>query len=216
MHNAELGCELLDSIVRKRGIIDMSLGARKFGRGLARERGHEILDKFVYTAFGRKGWMVPNQYWTPGVLIPMSIMGKYYMHYGAEFLPPRELGRKSADRFLKEVVMDNLGICRFHRGWAEDMLPEIMESLFGLKDKFMTMIAITVSRINSRNASVFWETERNHDLIYTFLKRKQEVEGCNEPELLAWIKRFEEDKHEAGLNFWYEVHKGIHESLREF
>ena len=31
-----------------------------------------------------------------------------------------------------------------------------------------------------------------------------------------WIDRFEKDKHEAALAFWYEVHKGIHESLREF
>ncbi|MGB9441944.1 MAG: hypothetical protein WCB15_28660, partial [Desulfobacterales bacterium] len=41
-------------------------------------------------AFARQGWMVPNQYWTPGAYAPMAITGKYYMHYGRDFLPPRE------------------------------------------------------------------------------------------------------------------------------
>jgi glyceraldehyde-3-phosphate dehydrogenase (ferredoxin) len=35
-------------------------------------------------------------------------------------------------------------------------------------------------------------------------------------ELNTWIKAFEKDKFEAGLQFWFEIHKGIHESLREF
>jgi glyceraldehyde-3-phosphate dehydrogenase (ferredoxin) len=31
-----------------------------------------------------------------------------------------------------------------------------------------------------------------------------------------WIARFEKDRREAALDFWYEMHKGTHESLREF
>ena len=64
----------------------------KFARRLAREKGKEVRDRFVYLAFARQGWMVPNQYWTPGAVSPMPIMGKYYMHYGSDFLPPRVLG----------------------------------------------------------------------------------------------------------------------------
>jgi glyceraldehyde-3-phosphate dehydrogenase (ferredoxin) len=216
MHNADLGAELMDSIIEKRGVLDLQGGARKMARRLARERGKEVLDLFLYNAFGRNGWMVPNQYWTPGVLSPMAIMGKYYMYYGEGFLPPRELGRKNAERFRKELTLDNLGICRFHREWAEDMVPEIMESLYGLRDQFLEKIAMTASRVNSRNSSVFWESERNFDYIYTFLKRRNIVEGDSDPELLKWIDLFEKDKREAGLSFWYEIHKGIHESLREF
>ena len=59
-------------------------------------RARQVLDPFVYMAYARKGWMVPNQYWTPGALSPMAIMGKYYMYYGAEFMPPRKLGRINA------------------------------------------------------------------------------------------------------------------------
>lgn len=214
--NAELGVALLDSIIRKRGILSLEEGARKFARHLARDKGKAVLDPFVHVGYGRRGWMVPNQYWTPGALSPMPIMGKYYMHYGNEFVPPRSLGRFNAERLRGELVMDNLGMCRFHRQWAEEMLPEIVGSLFGKKDEFLRSIAITASRINSRNSSIFWEAERNADYVYTFLKRQQVVDKNTRPELLEWIAAFEKDKLEAAFGFWYEIHKGIHESLREF
>ncbi|TFG64780.1 MAG: aldehyde ferredoxin oxidoreductase [Spirochaetales bacterium] len=216
MLNAELGVQLIDSILYKRGIVNMEEGARKFARQLSRDRGPQVLNCFVYNAYGRRGWMVPNQYWTPGALSPMSIMGKYYMYYGNDFLPPRELGHMNAGRFLGELSLDNMGICRFHRAWAEEMLPEIMESLYGMRTAFLENLKITASRINSRNSSIFWESERNFDYIHTFLKRQKTVEGKQDPELDKWLNLFENDKKEASLSFWYEVHKGIHESLREF
>jgi hypothetical protein len=52
--------------------------------------------------------------------------------------------------------------------------------------------------------------------VYTFLKRKQVVEDNADPELVKWIEYFEKDKQEAAISFWYEVHKGIQGSLREF
>ncbi len=216
MHNAEVGVQILDAIIDKKGIIDLSEGARKFARRLSRERGEKIINAFPYNAFARKGWMVPNQYWTPGTLSPMAIMGKYYMYYGKDFLPPRELGRKDAERFRQELILDNTGFCRFHRGWAEEMAPEIIESLYGLKERFLKTIASTATRINSRNSSVFWEPERNADIVYHFLKRKADVENVRDGELDRWIKDFEIDRKEASLNFWYEMHKGITESLKEF
>ena len=216
MHNAEVGIELLDAIIEKRGIMDFSEGARQFAKKLARDKGKEVLDSFIYVAFARRGWVVPNQYWTPGVLSPMPIMGKYYMYYGPDFLPPRELGRINAERFKKEIILDNLGICRFHRGWAEDIMPDVMESLYGLKDEFIKSVEVLTSRINSRNASVFWESSRVIDFLHEFLRRKVEVEGNKDEELLKWLDAFNNDKKEAALNFWYEVHKGIQESLREF
>lgn len=216
MHNADLGVALLDSIVEKRGIVDLQEGARKFARRLSREKGKKVLDSFIYVPFARKGWMVPNQYWTAGALSPMAIMGKYYMYYGNDFYPPRELGRQNAKRLRGELLLDNLGICRFHRQWAEEMMPDVIESLFGLKEKFLQNNAITASRINSRNSSQFWESERNLDFLYSFLKRKQVVENNDDPELIKWIEFFEKDKQEAALSFWSEIHKGILESLREF
>ncbi len=216
MHNAEIGCEILDSIVEGRSPIDLRAGARKLARRLSGKHSREILDRFVCVSFARNGWMVPNQYWTPGVLSPMSIMGKYFMHYGEEFMPPRELGRQDAIRFKKELILDNMGMCRFHRKWAEEMIPEVMESLFGMQKQYLQKISKAAARINARNSSVFWESERNIDFIYTFLKRKRDVDGEKHPELQKWIDEFEKDKNEAALSFWYEIHKGIQETLKDY
>jgi glyceraldehyde-3-phosphate dehydrogenase (ferredoxin) len=215
-HNADLGIGLLDAMIERRGRLDLSEGARKLARRLAREKGKAVLDPFIYVAYARKGWMVPNQYWTPGALSPVAIMGKYYMHYGPDFVPPRTLGRINAERLRGELVMDNLGMCRFHRAWAEEMLPEIIGELYGKKEQYLERVSVTASRINSRNASIFWESERNADFVHAFLKRHREVEGSTRPELLDWLDRFDKDKKEASFEFWYEIHKGVHESLREF
>jgi glyceraldehyde-3-phosphate dehydrogenase (ferredoxin) len=214
--NANLGIALLDSIIRHRGILNLEEGARKFARRLARERGKQVLDPFVYTAYARRGWMVPNQYWTPGALAPMAIMGKYYMYYGGEFMPPRKLGRINAQRFRDELILDNLGMCRFHRLWAEEMLPEVIGSLYGHKQVYLDRVLATASRINSRNSSIFWEPGRNVDLVHTFLRRRRDAEGDTDNDLLAWIERFDRDTGEAALEFWYEMHKGTHEVMREF
>lgn len=215
MHNAVLGMALIDEMVKPDGLINLKEGARKYARQLARKKGKEILDHFLYISFARHGWMVPNQYWTPGALSPMAIMGKYYMNYGKVFIPPRELGRENAKRMIAELSLDNLGMCRFHRAWAEDMIPEIIDKLFGNRDKFLDTLKLTASRINSRNASIFWESAINIDFVHSFLK-KQKDEGNNHPELEHWLNRFDSDKHSAALDFWYDIHKGIHESLSEF
>jgi len=216
MNNAELGIELIDSIIQKRGIVNLEEGARKFGRRQGRAKGKNLLNLFIYNAFGRKGWMVPNQYWNSGVLSPMPICGKYYMYYGKDYYTPRELGRKDAARLKSELTLDNIGMCRFHRKWAVEMMPEAIETLYGLKEKYMQTVSLTASRINSRNASIFWESERNMDYVFTFLERIHTVEGNNDPDLIKWLDFFKKDKKEASLSFWYDIHKGIHESLSEF
>ena len=214
MHNAELGVAVLDAIISCR--LDLRQGPRRRARRLARVKGRQVMDAFVHTAFARRGWMVPNQYWTPGALAPMPVMGKYYMYYGPDFVPPRELGRMNAVRMVGELVMDNLGICRFHRGWAEEMGPEIVEALYARGKEYVAKVKMTASRINSRNASVFWEAGRNADMVYEFLRRCRDVGQVRQTGLDEWIARFEKDRREAALDFWYEMHKGTHESLREF
>jgi glyceraldehyde-3-phosphate dehydrogenase (ferredoxin) len=216
MHNAELGCELIDAILERRGLLDFREGVRKWSRIHSRAKGTSLHDRLVYTAFNRRGWMVPNQYWVSGVLAPMSIMGKYYMIYSNDFIPPRTLGRMCAERLKKELILDNLGICRFHRGWAEEMLPEVVGSLYDCKEQFLRAIDVLASRLNSRNSPIFWESQANIDYLHTFLKRKQEVDQEQDPRLGEWLEKFDRDQLEAAREFWYETLKGIDESLREF
>ena len=215
MHNAKIAMHLLDEIVKENSSINLMEGARKYARNLARTKGIDVLNHFVYNAFARHGWMVPNQYWTPGVLSPMGIMGKYYNDYGKEFISPRELGKRNAERMVKELMLDNTGICRFHRAWAEDIMPDIIDKLFGQKEKFIRAVSLTASRINSRNAGVFWESKRNIEYVHTFLKKKT-LAGDKSPELKLWLGKFNKNAKTAALDFWYEIHKGVHESLREF
>ena len=215
-HNAELGCELIDAILERRGILDFREGVRKWCRIHSRAKGIELQDRLVHIAFSRRGWMVPNQYWVPGVLAPMAIMGKYYMVYSYDFIPPRTLGRMCAERMKKELVLDNLGTCRFHRGWAEEMLPEVVGSVYGRKEEFLRAIDVLASRLNSRNSPIFWESKSNIDYLHTFLERKKKVDRVEDPRLGEWLEKFDGDKVEAAREFWYETLKGIDESLREF
>ena len=94
--------------------------------------------------------MVPNQYWTPGALAPMPIMGKYYMYYGTDFVAPRTLGRMNAHRMIQELILDDLGFCRFHRSWAEEMAVDIVEQLYHRGKKFMDVVERTARWINRR------------------------------------------------------------------
>jgi len=113
------------------------------------------------------------------------------------------------------LVFDNLGICRFHRAWLEGMIPEIINTLFGNNKDFLKSIKLTAGRISSRNASVFREASRNADFVYTFLKKCSETQD-NNPDLKQWLERFETNTEQAAIDFWYEMHKGAHETLREF
>jgi len=208
-----LGCQLLDNCVGDTPLINLREGARKYARRLSREKGKSLLDSFVYNAFGRKGWMVPNQYWTPGVLSPIPAMGRYYMYYGKQYFAPRYLGKVNAERMKTELMLDNLGVCRFHRAWAEEMLPQIIEELYGLKAELELSTHITARRINCRNASVYWESERNIDFVLQsllYMSVREQDEDLN-----AWLLRFTEDKQAAAFEWWYEVRKGIDESLKE-
>ncbi len=215
-HNAELALELIDAILEKRGILDFGEGVRKWSRIHSSDKGKALHDRLVYIAFSRRGWIVPNQYWVAGALAPMAIMGKYYMIYSHDFIPPRTLGRMCAARLKQELILDNLGICRFHRGWAEELLPEVMGTLYGAREPFLRAIEVLASRLHSNNSPIFWESERDIDYLHSFLKRKKEVDGEEHPELAAWLARFEQDRMEAARDFWYDTLKGIDESLREF
>lgn len=213
LHNAELGCALLDNMLGENRAINLDEGGRKYARRLARAKGQPVMDGFVFNSFGRRGWMVPNQYWSPGVLSPMPAMGRYYMYYGYQYFNPRYLGKVNADRMKTEIMLDNLGVCRFHRAWAEEMLPEIVEELFGMRKELELSNHITARRINCRNASVFWESERNLDFVHQALLKM--ATESQDPNLMDWLCRFAEDKRSAAFDFWYEIRKGIDESLQE-
>ncbi len=171
-------------MIHRRGIVDLRRGARKFGRRLARDKGRAVLDPFVYTAFGRNGWMVPNQYWTPGVLAPMAVMGRYYMYYGYDFTPPRSLGNLCAGLMRDELMLDNLGFCRFHRAWAQDMIPDHHRVALRAQRPPAAGSDDTVERMDVPQRRQLLGVAAVRRLTSTrFSQRKRDVEKENRPEL---------------------------------
>lgn len=215
-HNAELGLKLVEGMLGGNPNLDMQRGARELARRIGERSGKNARDLLVCNSYGKRGWMVPNQYWAPGALSPMPIMGKYYMYYGYDFVPPRNLGRMNADRMVKELVLDNFGVCRFHRAWAEELLPELAENLLGIKENIEARHKKIASRIASRNSGIFWESEREVDFVKTYLERCAAVDGVKRPELDQWIDAFRKDKRAAAIDYWFEILKGAQESLREY
>jgi len=213
MNNADVGIEILDAIVEKRGLLDLSDGARVLAHKLSKLKNKEIINLFSYNANGEKGWMVPNQYWTPGVLSPMALMGKYYMYYGDDFVPPRELGHKNAQRFIAELMIDNIAVCRFHRGWAEEMTPKMIGHLYGLEDEFVSKVENFAIKINDQGKPIFWESQKNIDIVDTFLKKKESIKYFDE--LKNWLEFFEKDKNAAAKSFWQEIYQGVQESFND-
>ena len=207
MHNARLGMQIIDAVVQ--GRLGLSEGMRIGGRRLKEELGIDAAEYAVYTAFGEDGCMVPNQYWTPGLYTPMPIMGKYFEYYKSDFVPPFELGQKSAKRMIRELYSDNGGFCRFHRNWVEEFLPTLIEKHFGVTIDFEQHHRELASMIQKGNQPVFWETERTVDMVGRYLHK---VESDN-PALQQWRERFAADKWKAAREYWEELRKGIESVL---
>jgi glyceraldehyde-3-phosphate dehydrogenase (ferredoxin) len=208
--NAEYAVALVNAILFKPEAAVFRQGIRSAARDLDRELGIDSLDRAVFLANGDEGYMVPNQYWVPGMFSPMPIMGKYYVHYGVDFLPPYMLGRKNVERWTYELFNDNTGICRFHRKWAELITDEILAAHYALKVDYKAhQFALARSIYEQEKAKASpWPNARIADLIMGFLEQ-WERDGLQDMELTAWLARFREDKTQAARDFWDEVRRGI-------
>jgi len=214
--NGAVARSLVRAIIEARGDLDFRQGAREVARRIGERSGRpaEVLDRLVVNCAGERGWMVPNQYWVPGMFSPMPIMGKYFEYYGDDFVPPRTLGRLNAERMCQELTLDNMGFCRFHREWAEELVPEIFHDFWEQDVDLRAHHMALARRINAANLSSFWRSGRVEALIHAFLRRKKEG-GEARPELDEWLARFEADRSAAARDFWYEIRKGIDEAFEE-
>jgi glyceraldehyde-3-phosphate dehydrogenase (ferredoxin) len=181
--------------------------------GLA-ERGERTIDYAVYTAHGDAGCMVPNQYWVPGMFSPMPLMGKYFVYYGVDFLPPRELGKKCVERMVYEFYSENSGVCRFHRKWCETIVDEIIASHYDLPIDYKAhQFQLVKSICNKESGGVaLWEGERTVDIILGHLESWERLD-LKAPALQEWLQRFRADKWTAAREYWDEVRAGIREAL---
>jgi len=158
--------------------------------------------------------MVPNQYWVPGMGIPMPLMGKYYVYYGGEFLPPDDLGRKNVARMVYELVNDNVGVCRFHRGWSEALMPVIMNDRFDLQIDFKAHHFELAKQINDYQGGGGqpWATQRMADMLKGYLGT---VEGPRSTEEGPLEDMFDDSRPLGSAHaFWRAIREGQQRAFR--
>ncbi len=184
---------------------------RKFGE---RVRGQKFEDLAVYVAFGREGSITPAMYWSPGNFMPIPIQGKYYTFYHSEFREPEEFADLCFMRAVKEMYSENTGLCRFHRGWGEKIIPKLIEEAYGVKvdyEKHNKRILAKIREYNRRAGvdPVFWESERVIDIVSTMAREfADKNEWAKE-----WWERFCKDKHGAAREYWSRFLKRYEELL---
>ncbi len=184
------GCPLLEAIA-SRGL-----------RAAALERG-EARDLVVYAAFGDRGYMTPNLYWTPGLVAPVYVTGKYWTDYHPTFMEPEEYARSAYNRILNEYSVDNAGLCRFHRGWFEKIASALYREVLGVDADVRGNAREGYRRIAMLSRRwgyepVPWETARTRDLVATIAAETGYGEWAEkmvkEPGApLEWWKRFKEE-----------------------
>lgn len=174
------------------------------------EPGKRTIDRAVFTQHGESGCMTPNQYWVPGMLSPMPMMGKYFVYYGVDFLSPRELGARCVHRMVAELFSENSGVCRFHRKWVEAIIDEIISSHYNFTVDYKAhqfALAKAIYELDG-DAVRFWDSERTIDMIWKYLEGWTTHE-LKDPALLEWVERFRADKWSAARAYWDEMRAGI-------
>ena len=214
MRNASYAIAVLKAILFDERAGVFRAGIRAAAHRLDRQQGTRTIDRAVFLAHGEDGYMVPNQYWVPGMGSPMPIMGKYYVYYGSEFLAPEELGRKNVERMVYELFSDNTGICRFHRKWSESITDEILRAHYALTVDYKAHQFKLAQAIHARESdkSVPWESERIADLLLEFLNFWGDF-GLKDENLRYWLARMKEDKMQAAREFWGAIHRGQAEAF---
>ncbi|MBW6462220.1 MAG: hypothetical protein K0B07_04195 [DPANN group archaeon] len=170
-------------------------------------------DIAVYVANGTDGEIVPNQYWVPGFFIPLPIQGKFLTYYGSDFLMPEQLGVKSALRFIEEFQTDNLGICRFHRGWSEKMKDALLNAAIGESFDVKSVIQSIIEYDNKVGAlPSVPESLRVKDMLYHYIKNMS-VKFPENKDISGLLYVFEKDIDSGALLYFNSSKKGISKIL---
>ena len=173
-----------------------------------RIKGYRYEDLAVYAVFGEEGHITPNYYWTPGMVAPLPILGRYWTLYSGVFLEPEEFAEKSVSRAVVELFDDNAGMCRFHRKWGEKYLPMLMEEFYGIKNPLDRAKAVYKKIIEYQDLAganpEFWDSKRIIDFMALAAKEYENSE---------WIKKFEEDKESAAREWWRRFYNKLAELI---
>ncbi len=187
-----------------------SQGIRAAARELESSGASGALDRAIYAAFGHGAWyMTPNLYWTPGMVAPLYMLGRYWTNYTPTFQEPEDYARTSLQRAAAEYAVDNAGFCRFHRGWAEKVIDKIYEALGVGVDplaharRMYRLVADYRERAGA--PPVPWETRKTMDILATIAAEM----GAGE-----WAERLARST-EAALEWWRRFHGEVKRLLAQ-
>ncbi len=179
---------------------------------LYRERvealGKRFEDLLVYALYGEEGHIAPNYYWTPGMIAPLAILGRYWTLYSGVFLEPEEYAEKSFERAVMEYFDDNAGMCRFHRKWGEKYLPILLKELYGVENPLELVKKryrdIMKYQELASAEPCYWDNNKLVDFMAYAAK-----EYGNE----EWAKKFMSDKNSAAHEWWERFYKKLRELM---
>ncbi len=217
--NIRLAEKIILNILEKKTDV-LKLVAEKGIRAAAKEldnmfkdRVEKIRTRFedivVYVPYGEDGYMTPTFYWSPGVVLPLVIAGKYLTNYTPTFSEPEEFAKTVAIRILKEMIIENTGLCRFHRGWFEKNASDLYK-LLGIDidlDKYANELYIKMALYNIRSGAKprYIESEKVKDIFVTLALETNSVN---------WISKFNTDRENSVKEWWNRASKYIVEQLK--
>ncbi|MCK5372933.1 MAG: hypothetical protein KAJ20_01195, partial [Candidatus Aenigmarchaeota archaeon] len=221
--NGAFGAKVIKMILDGEGIgLSLRKGLRRGSKELDKMFGSRVEkikfnDIAVYVANGEDGEIAPNQYWVPGFFLPLPIQGKFLTYYGSDFLMPEKLGSLCAERFVLELQTDNLGICRFHRGWSEKMKDVLLEAAMGIKsdeDKHTRGVIRDILKYDRMVMAlpVIPESLRVKEALYHYLKGVSDKAPENKA-VLRLVRSFENDLDKGCADYFLDSKKGIDKVL---
>ena len=180
------------SLISERGIrVSSKILNEKYKE---RIRDNKFNDYVIYASFGNEGYITPNLYWSPGVIAPMYILGKYWTDYSNSFARPEIFARFSYGRAINESLVEDFGICRFYRGVYEPVLDRLYKEITGRDlDKNLYKEIVEYS-IKANVEPVLWESKRAMDLVSTMCRELNSKDWKFEryEDYVEWWKRFKE------------------------
>jgi len=178
----------------------------------ARAAAPEARERALFVGNGEIGGIAPIQFWSPGVLAPGAIAGRYHTYFGVDHVPVERLGRLCAERAVLELALDNLGLCRFQQEWAEGQLSELYRRAGGGKVDVTAHHRETARGLLAGSRPVPWETARAREVVAGHLRACREA-GARDKALEGWIHDFEDDPEAAAGRYWRALFEGYREGL---
>jgi glyceraldehyde-3-phosphate dehydrogenase (ferredoxin) len=218
-HNAQLAVKIIKtlvygnndilSLIANNGIRAASKKLDEIFEKRVKEVGIRFEDLAMYAPYGKQGHITPNYYWTPGMIVPLFILGRYWTYYANVFSDPETYASVALDTAIREYAMDNAGWCRFHRRWAEEMLAKLYREIYGVNidplehaRKYYKLLAEYQRKANA--LPTFWDGKRMMEML--------KAASC-EFDSEKWCKDFRENLEKTAKEWWIRFTKKLGELL---